>query len=79
MKRYMGIMFILLVGLAMGFLMSSIMGCGASGSSGGYYGANVYYSSGWGGYYPHRYHHRRPPRVAADNPGIGRIKRCGCL
>ena len=49
MKRYIGMIFILLIGLAMGLLMSNITACGTSGSNGGYYGANVYYSSGWGG------------------------------
>lgn len=61
MKRYMGTMFILLLGLAIGIFVSSMMACSTSGSSGYYYGANVHYNSGWG-HHHHRGYHRRPGR-----------------
>jgi len=61
MKRYVGMMVILLIGLAMGFLMSNITACSTSGSSRGYYGASVSYRSGWGHHHHRNYHHRRPP------------------
>jgi hypothetical protein len=62
MKQYTGMIFIILTGLAIGLLMTNITACGTSGStSSGYYGSNVNYGSGWGGYYSNRYHHRRPP------------------
>jgi len=59
MKRYIGKVFILLIGLAMGILMLNITACSTSGSSSGYYGADVHYRSGWGHHRHH--HHRRPP------------------
>jgi len=61
MKRYIGMMFILLIGLATGFLISNITACGISGASSGYYSSGVHYSSGWGNYYHRPHHHRRPP------------------
>lgn len=60
MKRHRGMVFIFLIGLAMGILMLNITGCSTSGSSSGYYGADVHYRSGWG-HHNYRHHHHRPP------------------
>ncbi|MBW2218846.1 MAG: hypothetical protein JRF40_05060 [Deltaproteobacteria bacterium] len=62
MKRYVKMMFILLIGLAMGLIMSNITACGTPGSTNVHYGVNVHYRSGWGHYNHRHYHHRPPPR-----------------